>query len=185
MRLIKTLIAGSLLLCYSIAGFAQFDTDVAGGGNDASTTDHARYLDPENFIRQHSLAHTTSYAKSLCDVSGFHCIKVRRGKTWYQLWPNFHQREIVMRLNRINVSLIYRNWLVVPNSFKNLDYMDLAPFPKYIDPPGERELLIDLGHYEELKVQPEKVPWVFICASVLPCTLPSAPAPKALFLPLV
>jgi len=84
------------------------------------------------------------YGKSLCALPGFKCIRVGPHDTWYQRWHNEHQREIVMRLNRTNVALKYRHWLLVPDRMSHLNYMQLSPFPEHIKSSGHKLLLVDL-----------------------------------------
>lgn len=100
--------------------------------------------DASNYIKPPKKPHFQVYGLSLCNQAGFKCIPVRRGSTWKDLFPNGEQREIAMRLNRTNVSLMYRKWLVVPDDWKTVKYMDLSPFPKHIHPPGGRLLYVNL-----------------------------------------
>ncbi len=84
-----------------------------------------------------------AYGSSLCSLPGFKCIRVTPNENWFQLWPNEHKREIIMRLNRTNVALKYRHYLVVPNNL-NSDYMSYSPLPERIKPTGHKVLMIDL-----------------------------------------
>jgi L,D-transpeptidase ErfK/SrfK len=85
-----------------------------------------------------------AYGRSLCHQSGLHCVDVAPGETWESKFPNAVQRDIVQRLNRTNVPLQYRHWLVAPNSWENLNFLTLGPFAETIDPPGQKLLLVDL-----------------------------------------
>lgn len=94
------------------------------------------------------------YARRLCQAPNFKCVPVSSKQSWAGLWRNEHQREIVMRLNRTNVALRYRKWLVVPKNIKNTHYMALSPLPEHIPPTGKKLLIIDLrvfafGAYNE------------------------------------
>ncbi len=40
------------------------------------------------------------YGTSLCEKSGFECIKVQRAQSWQNLFPDEKQRDLVQRLNR-------------------------------------------------------------------------------------
>jgi lipoprotein-anchoring transpeptidase ErfK/SrfK len=84
------------------------------------------------------------YGLSLCSDPQYKCIRVHSGATWEKLFPNAASRELVMRLNRYDGDLKYRAWLVVPKSLKNKTYMDVAPMPRKINPPGEKFLYVDL-----------------------------------------
>lgn len=88
---------------------------------------------------------TKYYGGHLCAYEGFKCIKVKSGDTWEKLFPNEKQREMVMRLNRINMPLYYRQWIVVPTNFSKLDYMDLSPFPDHVDTNSQKMVVISLS----------------------------------------
>ncbi len=84
------------------------------------------------------------YGLNLCHQPGLHCISVNRGDTWEKKFPDKKQREQVQRLNRTNIPLGYRRWLLVPDSWKNQDFLELGPFAKKIDPPQQKLLVVDL-----------------------------------------
>jgi L,D-transpeptidase ErfK/SrfK len=85
-----------------------------------------------------------SYGKGLCQLPGFKCIDVSSYRDWDVLFPNKLKREIVMRLNRINAALYYSKTIVVPTNWRNLDYMNLSPFPFHRETHGKKLLLVDL-----------------------------------------
>lgn len=87
------------------------------------------------------------YGLLLCSKPGFSCINVKRGETWYKLFPNKKQRDIVMRLNRINVALQHRRWLIIPKDFKNIDYLKLAPFPEQMNTHDKKLILVNLAKF--------------------------------------
>lgn len=86
------------------------------------------------------------YGAELCAYPGFKCVKVRSGDTWAKMFPNVRNREIVKRLNRTNIALRYRSWIVVPNNIDSVNYMDLSPFPHNIESPGKKTLIVNLRH---------------------------------------
>lgn len=95
-----------------------------------------------------ALAYTPTskhFGKDYCDQPGFSCVKVQKGQTWASLFPDAEERNIVMRLNRSNVALKHRPWIVIPTDLSDKDLMDYAPFPEYIDPTGKRLVLIDIS----------------------------------------
>ena len=102
-------------------------------------------IDPAAFAKAHDLAHANAYAQSLCHKDGFHCIDVPAGATWESLYPDFTTRETIKRLNRTNVALAYRNWLIVPDDISQLDYMALSPMPKHIPAKRRPFLQVDLS----------------------------------------
>lgn len=84
------------------------------------------------------------YGSQLCNDPGFYCVKVRRGDTWARLFPDSEQRDIVMRLNRTNIAMRYRPWIVVPRDLRSIEIMDIAPFANRIDTHKKKLLLVDL-----------------------------------------
>lgn len=85
------------------------------------------------------------YGAHLCSYPGFKCVKVKRGETWEKLFHDSRDREMVKRLNRTNMPLKYRSWIVVPTNLNNLDILDLSPFPLNRDTNGRKLLLVSLG----------------------------------------
>ncbi len=85
------------------------------------------------------------YGAELCTNKNYYCYQVKPGDTWVGLWPNPRERDIVMRLNRTNVALQYREWIVVPKNLAHITLMDISPFPSQINNPDkQRFLVVDL-----------------------------------------
>lgn len=84
------------------------------------------------------------YGAYLCKYAGFTCVKIHRGDTWEKLFPNKRNREIVMRLNRTNMPVRYRTWIVVPTQLHNLNYLSLSPFPEYRNTDNKKLIVVDL-----------------------------------------
>jgi L,D-transpeptidase ErfK/SrfK len=86
------------------------------------------------------------YGGNLCAYEEFDCLSVKRSDTWVKLFPNERERELVKRLNRINLPVTNRSWIVVPTNFKNISYFDLSPFPQQLESPLNREqVIVDLS----------------------------------------
>lgn len=100
---------------------------------------------PQVYASQEAAASAVNYGQTLCNTPGYYCRKVDPKDNWYTLFPNFQQREEVMRLNRTNVALMYRNWIVVPKDFSKTTYMDMSPLPKHLNTHGQKEVFIDLS----------------------------------------
>lgn len=83
------------------------------------------------------------YRHTLCNEEGINCMQVQYGETWDSLFPDDHERDIVMRLNRMNVRLRPGIILAVPDNLSNIDRMDISPFAFQISPPGRRLVLVD------------------------------------------
>ncbi len=81
----------------------------------------------------------------LCqDKSNFNCYTVKRNENWKTLFPNPDQRDLVMRLNRINTSLYRGMKLAIPKNLSTANSMDYAPLPKTISPPGEKMIYVSI-----------------------------------------
>ena len=94
------------------------------------------------------------YGANLCGYPGFECIEVKKGDTWESLFPNEKDREIVKRLNRTNIGLRYRAWIVVPKDLSDINHLDLSPFPPHKDTHGKKLIYVSIhqqafGAYNE------------------------------------
>jgi L,D-transpeptidase ErfK/SrfK len=83
------------------------------------------------------------YRHTLCNQEGISCMQVQDEDTWYSLWPDDRERDVVMRLNRMNVRLRPGMVIAVPDNLNNVDLMDISPFSYQIDPPGRRLVIVD------------------------------------------
>lgn len=99
------------------------------------------------FSNQHRLANAPPYAKTLCHLPHFQCVKVLSGDTWIKLFPNPTERSMIMRLNRTNVALKYRSWILVPKQWNNLEFLNFSPFALRIKADGHRHLMINLKQF--------------------------------------
>lgn len=63
--------------------------------------------------------------------------------TWEALWSDPVRRDIVMHVNRMNVSLRSGVIIAVPENLEGKTRMDFSPFPLIIDPPGEKLIIWD------------------------------------------
>jgi hypothetical protein len=84
-----------------------------------------------------------TYSKKICKTEGFKCIRVKSGQSWQSLFPDEHDRGIVMRLNRMNTHIYPGIVLAVPENLSDIDIMDIAPFPKNVQAPGEKVIVVD------------------------------------------
>ena len=101
-----------------------------------------------------SFAEQRYYGRYLCDYAGFKCVKVGKDSTWESLFPNQREREVVMRLNRTNMPVKYRSWIVVPTHLRQINAMELSPFPLHRDTHGQKLIYVNLtqqafGAYDE------------------------------------
>lgn len=99
---------------------------------------------PAVYAKQEAATSAVNYGQTLCNTPGFYCRTITEQDTWYSLFPDFQQREAVMRLNRTNVALMYRSWIVAPKDFSKTTYMDMSPLPSKINTHREKLLLVNL-----------------------------------------
>ncbi|RDI37207.1 L,D-transpeptidase [Aquicella lusitana] len=88
----------------------------------------------------------SAYSKSprqWCKSTGFECLRIKRGESWQTLFPDERERDIVMRINRTNVRLYPGMVIAVPEDLAYSDLLDYAPFPRFIDPPDEKLIVVD------------------------------------------
>jgi L,D-transpeptidase ErfK/SrfK len=86
-----------------------------------------------------------SYSSVLCKNDSFTCYKVKRGDTWQKLFLDPEQKDLVMRLNRMNVPLERGMKIAIPKDLSNTDIMNYAPFPKQITPRGQKMIFVSLN----------------------------------------
>ena len=91
-----------------------------------------------------AIAKKRFFDPSMCNDPSFYCYKVKRGDSWKKLFPDTKNRDMVMRLNRTNLSVRHLKTIIVPYSIDSVDLMNLTPFAKRVDTGGEKLILIDL-----------------------------------------
>lgn len=84
-----------------------------------------------------------TYSQKLCNNSQFNCIKITKNQTWETLFPDATQRDVVMRLNRINIPLHSGMTLAIPKDLATTQVMDIAPFSKQIPSSGEKLIVVN------------------------------------------
>lgn len=96
-----------------------------------------------SFLLSIQTAYPRSFGHTICKDPGFSCKRVRGGQSWYSLFPDEHDRDIVMRINRMNTPLYAGQVIAVPENLASSDIMDFAPFPLRVQPLGEKVIIID------------------------------------------
>ncbi len=96
----------------------------------------------------------TRFGESLCNSSDYTCIKIKNGETWENLFRNDEVRDIIRRVNRMNIPLRTGMTLAVPKNIDRLTIYDVSPFPRYIDSDGEKTIYVNQaqlawGAYDE------------------------------------
>lgn len=105
------------------------------------------------FFSQETFAHA-SFGEKLCKNPDFYCLQVTSKDSWTTLFPNQDTRDIVRRVNRINIRLRTGMILAVPKNLDRLSIYDVSPFPRYIEGNAEKTIYISQeklawGAYDE------------------------------------
>lgn len=87
---------------------------------------------------------TWGFGASLCKQAGYYCMRVKRGDSWHRLFPNESEREIVRKVNRMNIGLRSGMTIAVPKNLNSANYLSLAPFPKKITPQSRKSIRVNL-----------------------------------------
>ncbi len=104
------------------------------------------------------IAHTAysqhRFGEALCKTPDYNCIKIKSGEDWEQLFPSPEERDIVKRINRMNVNLRPGMIIAVPKNIDRISIYDVSPFPRYIEPDGEKTVFVSQkqlawGAYDE------------------------------------
>ncbi len=83
------------------------------------------------------------YSSRLCDSGNYKCIRIEKGETWTNLWPQPRERKLIMHFNRTNKKLRPGMLLALPPSSAN-NYMSFAPFEKNITATYQKMIVVNL-----------------------------------------
>ncbi len=86
------------------------------------------------------------YGERYCNESRYYCVKVQRGDSWERLWPDSHERDVVRRLNRMNVPLQRGMIIAVPNDIHYTSTWDISPFPHQKQGTGRKTVIFNQKH---------------------------------------
>ena len=89
----------------------------------------------------YAFAHTR-YGESLCNSPDYFCITTKNGDSWDKLFPDAEERDMVRRINRMNVTLHRGMVIAVPKNIDRLTIYDVSPFPRYIESTGEKTIFV-------------------------------------------
>ncbi len=83
------------------------------------------------------------YGARMCQSdANVSCIRVHPGDSWESLWPDSQQRDLVMRLNRMNTELYPGMIIAVPTDL-SLNVMSLAPFKQNVGYLGQKQVVVN------------------------------------------
>mgnify|MGYP001764013114 CR=1 FL=1 len=83
------------------------------------------------------------YGERICKQSRYLCHKVQAHESWSGLFPDDDERDLVKRLNRMNIPLRRGMVIAIPKELGSLDLMDISPFPESISAPGTSTIQVD------------------------------------------
>jgi hypothetical protein len=84
----------------------------------------------------------TRFGETLCTNPDYFCLPVKAHDSWETLFPNPEEEDIVRRVNRMNIPLKKGMVLAVPKNIERITIYDVSPFPRYIEPSGEKVILV-------------------------------------------
>lgn len=104
-------------------------------------------------ITQYAIA-VHRYGETLCHSSDFFCMSIKNGESWESLFPDDEEKDIIKRVNRMNVRLRPGMIIAVPKNIERLTIYDVSPFPRYIESHGEKTIYVSQkklawGAYDE------------------------------------
>lgn len=91
-------------------------------------------------------AKSKNFGSKYCDDSQFTCYKVKKGDTWEKLFPDEAQRDLVMRINRVNIRLYTGMQIAIPTSAADVNILDYSPLPRQITPSGEKTIIVSISN---------------------------------------
>lgn len=89
------------------------------------------------------MTYASTYGTKICNSPGFYCYQVNSGDSWESLFGQSSQKEVVMKLNRMNVRLRPGMVIAIPRN-NAASIMDITPFQRQINPPGEKVIMVNL-----------------------------------------
>ena len=88
---------------------------------------------------------SASFGGNLCARdSRFTCYTVKRGDSWQSLFSSSDRRDLVMRLNRMNIRLQPGMRIAIPKSSDN-NMLSYSPLRTQISPPGQKIIMVSLS----------------------------------------
>lgn len=95
------------------------------------------------FVSQVYADYFVNYGAKICGNSQYDCLRVQPGQTWWTLFPDPTQLDVVRRLNRMNTKLYPGMILAVPRDISTATVMEISPFSQQITAPGKKTIIVD------------------------------------------
>lgn len=87
----------------------------------------------------------TRFSDTLCHQAGYSCLTIKRGDSWGQLYPELARRDLMQRINRMNVFLEPDMTLAIPNDLAHVTLADVSPFAKTIASDNQKKIIVNLA----------------------------------------
>lgn len=87
---------------------------------------------------------SSQYGSQLCRQSGFNCHQVKFGDTWWSLFPNVNQMQLVKKLNRKNTALRPGMVIAIPQNLSSVNILQYSPLPHTIPASSTNSIQVDL-----------------------------------------
>ncbi|MDX1902158.1 MAG: L,D-transpeptidase [Gammaproteobacteria bacterium] len=85
-------------------------------------------------------------SRMLCKQSSqYKCYTVKAHDSWESLFSNSGLRDLVMRINRINIPLYRGQQIAIPVNQYYSDLLDHSPLPRQIDPPHRKLIYVSIN----------------------------------------
>lgn len=84
------------------------------------------------------------FGETLCHQPGYKCLKIKRGDSWAQLYTDPVERDLVRRINRMNVFLEPNMIIAVPEKLKGLSINDVSPFAAFLPSGSQKQIYVAL-----------------------------------------
>ena len=82
------------------------------------------------------------FAENYCHDPDYICVKIKSHDSWSNLFPNPEIRDMIRRINRMNTGLKPGLTIAIPKNIDRLTIYDVSPFPRYIEPTGEKTIYV-------------------------------------------
>lgn len=84
--------------------------------------------------------------KICANDDSYHCYTVKKGDTWNKLFKDPEERDLVMRINRVNTRLQPGSKIAIPNNLhEDSNLLSYAPVSTQIDAPGKKTIIVSLS----------------------------------------
>jgi hypothetical protein len=104
-------------------------------------TRYVVFLVASSLLLLSPITNAKPYGSKICNDPEYTCYTVKKGDSWDKLFPDDTERDLVMRINRMNTSL-YRGLTIAIPASPSSDILAFSPLPTQIDPPGTKLIYV-------------------------------------------